>query len=399
MKNSKHLGISYTELKRLAAVHTASEISQQPSLWMEIFRQIRNDERIGPFLSSLRNEINPAVILTGAGSSDFIGKSVAHTYFQLFGSDVRAVSTTTLVTHFRSHADPEKPLLLISFARSGNSPESMAVIDIADRLCRQVWHLVITCNAEGALAKEVEKRDNSLVLLLPPQANDRSLAMTGSFSGMALTALLTAGNAGQPWSGVDIEPLCRSAERLLADDLGLLESIAALPFTRAVFLGSGPLLGIARESHLKLQELTDGEVICKFDSFLGFRHGPKAVVDSNTLVVYLFSPDPDVFRYELDLANQIAEEDTALETVGLFSRNEQPGMTECGRVLLFREVGRTPFDLLIPLYVLPAQLLGFYKSLERGLEPDNPSRNGSISRVVRGVTIYPPAETGPDSPR
>ncbi|MEF2791286.1 MAG: hypothetical protein U0N09_00870, partial [Alistipes dispar] len=157
--------------------------------------------------------------------------------------------------------------------------------------------------------------------------------------------------------------------------------------SRAVFLGSGALKGIAEESHLKLQELTDGGVMCGFDSFLGFRHGPKAVVKEDSLLVYLVSRDPAVRRYEEDLIRQI---DANNRTAAVVAVSAEP-----------YAVGGVSFDLNVVLgggdtgvygcipYVFTAQLLGYYKSLDRGLNPDSPSVSGNIHRVVEGVTIYP----------
>jgi tagatose-6-phosphate ketose/aldose isomerase len=46
-------------------------------------------------------------------------------------------------------------------------------------------------------------------------------------------------------------------------------------------------------------------------------------------------------------------------------------------------------EFLPVCFILPAQLIGLYKSLQLGLNPDMPSESGAISRVVKGVVIYP----------
>lgn len=389
----EYLDLSDDILEQRGAIHTAREIAGQPVLWRSIARTILDDDQWKSFLSPLLNRPDLSIVLTGAGSSDFVGKSAEPVLRRHLKQPVRSISTTTLVTHVRDYLDPEIPVLLVSFARSGNSPESLAAVERVDGWCREVWHLVITCNPDGALAQGQKHSTHGCVLLLPPEANDKSLAMTGSFTGMLLTLLLVSDPEQNRWSLEAVERLSLQAEQLIDRSLAQLRTLAEAPFERAVFLGSGPLFGIAREAHLKLQELTDGEVICKYDSFLGFRHGPKALVNEKTLVVYLFSADPDVYRYESDLAKQIAGEGRALTTLSLLPDSALPVDWPDADPLLLAEPAVEPDDALLPLALLPAQILAFYASLHRGYEPDQPSRKGTISRVVQGVTIYPEPES------
>ena len=151
-----------------------------------------------------------------------------------------------------------------------------------------------------------------------------------------------------------------------------------------MFLGSGEKLGIARESHLKLQELTDGKVICKFDSFLGFRHGPRAVVNANTLLVYLFSEDEHAFKYEKDLVEDIAKDPRNIQSILVGGFNDIT--IENSTRIPFQAVNNNILQL-IPVTLI-GQLLGLHKSLNLGLNPDNPSVSGAINRVVQGVNIY-----------
>ena len=176
---------------------------------------------------------------------------------------------------------------------------------------------------------------------------------------------------------------------MLNHSLSTLKNIGTTKFQRMVFLGSGPLLGIARESHLKVQELTDGKVICKFDSFLGFRHGPKAVVNESTVLVYLLSNNPNSIDYESDLVGNVNK--TAAGEKSLAIGNYKTNKNKFDYSIQFPEdILNLPEDFLTVLYILPAQIIGFYKSMELGLSPDSPSKSGSISRVVQGVKIYNP---------
>lgn len=368
-------------------IHTEKEIEGQPDLWTETIELLTNNEVISDFLSSVYRKSGLRIVLTGAGSSAYIGETVEHFFARKPGICANAIPTTTLVTHFKNYIDTKDPLLLISFARSGNSPESNAVVDIAESCCDEVYHLALTCNPAGQLAEKVNSLKNGVTLLLPPASEDQGLAMTGSFTSMMLSAIYLSSIEKRSNAASEIQQIAEDAREIIQTSAPTLKKISEENFERIVFLGSGPLLGIARESHLKVQELTDGNVIGKFDSFLGFRHGPKAVVNDKTLLVFLFSPDANVFKYEKDLVEEILHENIAMKIIGVFNNKKQTNELNLDLKIICRQ-SDTPSDFDLLPYVLPAQILGYYKSLNFGLTPDSPSTNNSISRVVQGVTIY-----------
>lgn len=372
-----------TALARLGAEHTVPEILGQPGLWEAVHAALAaRGPELSAFLRACLATPDREVILTGAGSSAFIGELLEGPLAVKLGRTVRAVPTTDLVTHAPERLAPGNPALLVSFARSGNSPESVAALEQAEATLADVRHLVITCNPGGDLARH-PTRDPKAVLVLPPAADDRGLAMTGSFTGMALAGLLLGDLEDLGAASGRVAALARAGRALLAQG-DLFRGVSALDFRRAVFLGSGPLKSAARECHLKLQELTDGRVMCGYDSFLGFRHGPKAVLDPATLIVYLFSASDAVRRYETDLAAEVGAGERGLFRLAL-GAGAPPGGAE-GTLPV-------PEDLDDPcraiLAALTGQVLGVYRSLALGLKPDAPSPSGTISRVVRGVTIYP----------
>jgi len=211
--------------------------------------------------------------------------------------------------------------------------------------------------------------------------------MTSSYSGMMLAANLICHISELAEMEKTIDRLCSYGTHILTQYNHHLRHIATMPFERAVFLGSGPMFGTARESNLKLQEMTDGQIICKNDSFLGFRHGPKSVVDETTLMVYFFSNREDVYRYERDFVNSMDHGKKNLYQIGV-SESLCKGISLDEEFVLLDGPGELPEDLLPVCFILFGQLLGFYKSLELGLQPDSPSISGAISRVVEGVIIY-----------
>lgn len=384
----KYLNIDSLELKQLGAYDTAKEISHQPEMWMQTYeRVVEEKDQLSEFLEKALQRDIPCVILTGAGTSAFIGEALAGSFQRKFQVGTKSIATTDIITHPEDYFVRTKPTLLISFARSGDSPESLATIQKAEEHCDDLYHLIITCNKNGELA-HCKCREKSYVFVLPEGTNDKSLAMTSSFSSMLLTGLLIQNLPQIEELRPIMENLHDCGTVIINENLSTYKAIAELDFKRAVFLGSGPLFGVAHESHLKVQELSDGKVIAKYDSFLGFRHGPRAVVDKETLVTYLMSIGEVVEQYELDLIRSINESSVGSKSVGVGYDYDAEGLKIDFAIQFPDTVRSIPKDLLMVLYILPAQVVGCLKSMELGLEPDSPSKGGSISRVVQGVTIY-----------
>ncbi|SKB70780.1 tagatose-6-phosphate ketose/aldose isomerase [Salegentibacter holothuriorum] len=373
-------------MKTKKSAYTKKEIEGQPKLWQLVYNLILAEEqRIKDFLNPLFEQKDLEIILTGAGSSAFVGEAAQGLVQKNTGCLARAIATTDLVTHPENFfPDNNKPVLLVSFARSGNSPESVEAVNLANKFCSNIQHLIITCNENGELYKYTEANtETALAVLLPEEANDKSLAMTGSFTSMLLSVLLVCNKNKAGDLKSEVNKIIEQG-KLTLDSYESLKEITHLDFDRVVFLGSGPMLGIARECHLKLQELTDGKVVCKHDSFLGFRHGPRAVTNEKTLVVYLFSPSNHVYRYERDLAISIGEDPRNIWSLSVGHKEDSAINSNLNLDLDFEK----DQELNIVPATIIGQVLGYYKSLQLGLDPDNPSVSGAISRVVKGVTIY-----------
>lgn len=364
---------------------TILEIGQQPDAWREVAATAGTDTAgVDEFLARLRDVDGLRVILTGAGSSAFAGQIVAPAVRRHLGGRVDAIPTTSIIANPADHLEADTPTLVVSFGRSGNSPESLAATDAVDELVSQAWHLVLTCDATGALARAHEGRERSRVVLMPERTNDTGFAMTSSLTSMMLSALTLLG----PGDAATAEALATAAEHVIArrDDI---RALAAAKRNRFVYLGAGALEGLARESALKLLELTAGEVVTYFDSPLGFRHGPKSVLDADTLVLVYLSTDPHTRRYDLDIVAEIREQLGDDHVVVLSTETVDtdatvlPGLTGVD-------------DSHVALaYLVVAQYLALYTSLQWGKTPDNPFPGGEVSRVVKGVTIYPTAGSRP----
>ena len=368
--------------------NTWKEIQQQPAMWRATYDIVCSRKaEIEAFVKKYVAE-GYEIILTGAGTSAYIGDALQWVLSDTLLKGAKAVATTDIITEAEALFNKDSKVLLVSFARSGNSPESVGAINLVNKTAGQAAHIYITCNANGEMAKMANGSDNTLLVLLPPQTNDLSLAMTSSYSSMYLACAMIANIEHIEEHKAQIEAVAAATAEALPKYTEAIKAMAERDFNRAVFLGSGELMGVAEESRLKLQELTDGTVMCAFDSFLGFRHGPKAVINKDTLLVYLLSENPATQRYEYDLIRQIKANNDITGYVAV-SQSEPT-------------VGAEYFDLNVVIgvpaevkrcyksvsYIFVAQLLGFYKALDLKRSPDNPSVSGNISRVVEGVTIY-----------
>ncbi|MGA2558729.1 MAG: hypothetical protein ABSF17_03550 [Terracidiphilus sp.] len=362
------------DLSKTAPQFTMPEILRQPHLWPVTVKEVHAAAGRLQLAAKLQHA---RVLLTGAGTSAYAAMAIASAWPRAY-----AVPTTDLLV------DAERYLLdvdaVISVARSGDSPESVAVVERVRALRPDILQFAIVCNEDGALSH------SSLngVITLDPRTNDQGLVMTSSFSNLVLAGLVL----------VQAEAVAATVDELSARAIALFPDIdracrrvADRTHDRIVILSSSPLLGWAREAGLKTLEMTAGHFPVITETHLGLRHGPMSFVKSDTLVLCLLSSDPLRRRYEEDLICELRA-----KKIGYIVGIVDPGASKG----LFDEVIpavapqmidalRTPYEILGP------QLIGYHLSLRIGLNPDNPSPDGVINRVVQGVTIHPtrPLET------
>jgi tagatose-6-phosphate ketose/aldose isomerase len=369
-------------LESRGGMWTAREIAQQPQLWLRVEKLLAAERAsLQQFIAPIVDDPAARIVLTGAGTSAFIGQCLQPVLAPRLRCRVDAIPTTDIVSSPLS-LQSAAPTLLISFARSGNSPESAATLDLAEQVLGNVRHLVVTCNKDGELALRARKMRNAHLVLLPEATNDRGFAMTSSFTCMLLAAAL-AFDAIQPST---VARLSRSAELLLQQMPSCSQQLVASRFERVVYLGSNELLGLAHEAALKLLELTDGRIATLAESTLGFRHGPKSMVDGSTLVVMMLSNAPYTRAYDLDLLEELRRDGRA---GGILALSGSVDGRLPGEHLLFAGMdGASDLELSL-LHVIVAQCYALAESLARGLRPDVPNAAGHVNRVVQGVTIYP----------
>jgi tagatose-6-phosphate ketose/aldose isomerase len=379
------LGRDEEELRALGALWTAREIAQQPTMLLKTHAVlVAGKDALERFFRPLLNRAATRVILTGAGTSAFIGECLAPYLGAKLPCRVEAIPTTDLVCAPYLYFEAGTPTLLVSFGRSGNSPESVAALDLAEQFVGGIHHLAITCNPDGALARRIAAAGNGMAILLPEETHDRSFAMTSSFSCMTYAALAVL-------SGIDgmearVEHVAQAVEAVIAAQADAMKTLAGRQYERVVYLGSHIFKGLAREAALKLLELTDGDMIAVYDSPLGFRHGPKTIVNEKTLVVIFLSNDAYTRRYDVDLLDEIRRDGKHGGLLVISGRDEGvPAGVE--RILIPAMGDAEDVDLLIPFIAVP-QMFAFEGSISRGLSPDKPNTSGTVNRVVQGVRIH-----------
>ncbi|MBI1930459.1 SIS domain-containing protein [Candidatus Poribacteria bacterium] len=373
-----------------SAQATSREILQQPWTWRHTAGLMRN--RAEGLRRWIDISARPSLILAGAGTSDYVGKSAQDFLRAGLKLHVDARPTTDIVVRPNEVFAADGEGVLISFARSGNSPESLEAMRIGLECYPRMKHLVMTCNPDGQLAQLARSRpDRAHLITLHEATNDQGLAMTSSYSSMVVAAL----GMGHLWQNPTLESyvniiewLAKAGESLLVRYSDFLHPLAAEKFDRVFYLGNGTLEGAAIESALKIQELTVGKTIAQGGTFLAFRHGPISAITDRSLIVYYLSSDPHRRRYEMDVIRQLRAPATTLlvcEQCPESLRDCVDGVIECDS----QAQGPIPDSHKAPLYVMVGQLLGLFSSLAFGLKPDNPpGASGSYSRVVQGVPIY-----------
>ena len=360
---------------------TRREIAQQPATLRATQALLRaNRATIEAFIAPLLARPELRVVLTGAGTSAFIGECLAPWLSRELGRPVEAIATTDIVSAPTLHLRRKTPTLLVSFGRSGSSPESIAAADLLDAHVDEAFQLIVTCNAEGELAQR--SGENIHVVVLPEATHDRGFAMTSSFSAMMLAALSIL-------SGIDrldgrIDAIAAAVQDAVSNAEPPIASLAGRGFKRVVYLGSGVFKGLAREAALKLMELSDGAVVTAFDTALGFRHGPKTIINAETLAVVFVSNDPLTRLYDLDIVDELRSDGRSGAVVAI---SAQPG--DDAQVVIAGMAEAVDADLLFP-FIVPAQLFGLHVSLALGLKPDRPNASGTVNRVVQGVRIHAP---------
>ncbi|MDG9575331.1 SIS domain-containing protein [Streptococcus pneumoniae] len=377
------------DLLELGAEITTREIYQQPDVWREAFEfyQAKREE-IAAFLQEIADKHDYIkVILTGAGTSAYVGDTLLPYFKEVYDErkwNFNAIATTDIVANPATYLKKDVATVLVSFARSGNSPESVATVDLAKSLVDELYQVTITCAADGKLALQAHGDDRNLLLLQPAVSNDAGFAMTSSFTSMMLTALLVFDPIEFAVKSERFEVVSSLARKVL-DKAEDVKELVDLDFNRVIYLGAGPFFGLAHEAQLKILELTAGQVATMYESPVGFRHGPKSLINENTVVLVFGTRTDYTRKYDLDLVREVAGDQIARRVVLLSDQAfglENVKEVALGCIGVLNDIYR-----VFP-YIVYAQLFALLTSLKVENKPDTPSPTGTVNRVVQGVIIH-----------
>lgn len=375
-------------LKNKGALITVREVQQQPQLWSEVIDDfIVRKNLIKKFFNKMKAFSKIRVIFAGAGSSAFVGNA-ALPYLMKNGNranfNFESIDTTKIVSTPESYLFKDEPTLLVSFARSGNSPESVATVKLAKKIIDNLYQITITCSSDGKLAEFAQNDDNNLLLLQPTKSNDKGFAMTGSYSCMLLTTLLIFDERHSLDEKKQYVKMISQMGNEVIERNGEIKNWLSTDIQRIIYLGSGCLGGLTQEAQLKILELTAGKKATLFETSMGFRHGPKSFINDKSIVIDFISNNIYTSQYDLDILNEVKNDQIANKIIGI-------GSNDCyqGDKFIFKKGSiNLPdgYQMLPDLMV--AQTLAVEASLKVGNTPDTPSHNGTVNRVVKGVTIH-----------
>ena len=372
-----YLDLDYIE--KNDAHNTYYEICQQAEKWREVYALYeQRKEKIEGFLAKVGSDVK--IIFTGAGTSEYVG-NILNEYLKSLGTyNFSSIATTDLVSAPYLHFKKDQKTLLVSFARSGNSPESLAAVNLGEQIVDDFYNMALTCAPDGKLALKLKDDDKSFVFIEPEGTNDKGFAMTSSFSSMLLTGLLIFDKRDDKKELV--ESIAKTCQAIIADKENI-EKLVDFDFERIIYLGSGPLYKLTNEARLKILELTAGKVASLYESSMGFRHGPKSFVNDKTLVVSFISKNPYTRKYDLDILEETFADKIAPKIIAI-ANEEINGDFE---KLIYKNQINEDIYLALP-YIVIAQLISLITSLRVGNTPDNPSKSGTVNRVVKGVEIH-----------
>jgi tagatose-6-phosphate ketose/aldose isomerase len=383
---AKLLGASADEQKQRGYFHTLREILQQPSTWTKTSEQmISLASTLASSLAEARN-----LILTGSGSSEYAGDCVRFLLQNHLGVNTIAVGGGVLLTNGVQSLPPERPGLVVSLARSGDSPESVGALSLLLETDPRLRHLVLTCNKDGKLATNFRGHSSVQVIALDDATNDRSLVMTSSFTNIVVAALSFGFLDSTDLYQTRCRQLSGIAAYLLQNHFDTLNRAARSNLRRAVFLGTGPRFGAGREAALKMLEMTAGKISAMPETYLGLRHGPMSYVNDNTMVVCFLSSNHTARAYECDLLRELDQKNLGLLKVLVGDEIPEDVVREQDVVLHCPGLNELGDDWAAVIDVVVGQLLGFFRCLHEGLRPDSPSESGVISRVVQSFELHLP---------
>jgi len=332
------------------------EIQTQEMAWKEAVRvTLEKKKEIEEFFDSARPS---EVIFVGCTSPYYAGYLAASYWRTETGLQARAIPSSDLVL-FPEHYYPKaggNPVL-IALSRSGKTTETNWAVEEFERR----YHgrtVLIGCNPHGVLA------DFARLKILLPESAEETIPQSRSLGSFYIAALMMA--AFRSGNTKAIETLTSApgkANAILRRSEATIEALfEKKQYSNIFILGQGPLFGVAQEASVKFMEMANQDAFSF--PFLETRHGPRSLIDENSLVIGLYSQAG--CQYEA----QLMEELTLINQATTLAVTPREGW-QTGKVTASISVDCDWPDSFTGLAYLPVtQLAAYYCAVPKGLNPD-----------------------------
>ncbi|HCL5253047.1 TPA: SIS domain-containing protein [Salmonella enterica] len=368
------------------AILTAKAIVSQPGLWQEGFRRVKAQEKaITAFWVGCEKQRR--IVITGAGSSLLATQSCLNWLYTVSNRQVEVIPSTDLILMPERITDE---VILVSVSSSGNTPETVSVVEKQLQARPGLRHIAVTNNAQSKLAQLACRHPGGLFVPVPEGTSNGSFAATSEFTLPLWYLMLLL--APDRWHELEniLPVLVRGTCYFLQNYASDIEQWATLERDNMVAVGALSLKAVACETSLKLLEMGNGGIMTAWHSMLEFRHGPKLIINRDATIIGYIAARADMRRYDLDMMTELKRErgETAM-IIGVGHDALADDDAVCDRYYHFScpELAESHESFAAMLYVLFAQLAGLYKAIAAGVTPDNPSQDGKVAKVAK-VTVY-----------
>jgi len=348
----------------VAGEHTLQEIQSQANAWAAVLPAAQ--AQAAEWQAFFAPATASTTLFFGCGSTFYLSLTAAAAWQALTGRTARAVPSSELIFYPGSWIPAGQSVRGVAVSRSGTTTETLRAIDaLAAQFAARL--AAITCYVTTPLEKQCAP------VLISPKGYEESIAQTRSFASMLVGCLaVSAQAAGDANLLQALAALPAAGRRLLAGYGALAQALGQdLTIERVFFLGSGPRYGLACEAMLKMKEmsLTASEAY----HFMEFRHGPKSMVDSHTLVIGLLSGSAR------DAESAVLREMHGLGGRLLVLAEDAGGLEWADHVVPF--ASGLPELACLPLYLPVLQLFAYHRSIAKGLNPDAPRNLDAVVRL------------------
>lgn len=344
-------------------VHTLEEILSQPRCWADCLKRLESGDTVPKIVEQFG--ASPEWVFVGCGSSYYIAQAAASSWAAITGTRARALPASEILLFPDLAFVGLKEFVPVLISRSGQTSEVLRVAQLLKD--KKISSLAVSCASRERLASM------ATTSILLPEADEQSTVMTRSFTSMLLALqYLAASLAGDRSFLQHLRSLPTMVERVLPDlPAQVREFVRRNSFSDYVCLAQGPYYGLACECSLKVMEMS--QTYAQSFHTLEFRHGPKAIVNTSTLVTLLLSEK----NHDAEIEVLAEMKDQGGKTL-VVARNITARARAASDLAVDLDSTLPEISCLAP-FVLAGQLVGLYHALQKGLDPDRPA---NLSRVV-----------------